>query len=40
VLSGWFGGLFKPVTDDPDQTFIFVGVQYQVVKDFLWRLSG
>ena len=31
-------GLFKPVTDDPDQPIIFVEVQYQVDKDFYGRL--
>ena len=31
-------GLFKPVTDDPNQPLIFVEVQYQVDKDFYGRL--
>ena len=31
-------GLFKPVTDDPEQPIIFVEVQYQVDKDFYGRL--
>ncbi len=31
-------GLFKPVTDDPDQPIIFVEVQYQVDNDFYGRL--
>jgi predicted transposase/invertase (TIGR01784 family) len=31
-------GLFKPVTDDPEQPLIFVEVQYQPDKDFYGRL--
>ena len=31
-------GLFKPVTDDPEQPIIFVEVQYQVDNDFYGRL--
>ena len=31
-------GLFKPVTDDPDQPIILVEVQYQVDNDFYGRL--
>ncbi len=32
-------GLFKPVTDDPEQPIIFVEVQYQVDNIFTYRLS-
>ena len=31
-------GLFKPVSDDPEQPIIFVEVQYQVDNDFYGRL--
>ncbi len=33
-------GLFKPVTDNPNQPLIFVEVQYQADNDFYGRLRA